>query len=73
MGQLGTTLMNALHPAGCQINITCVEIDTLVNKEMGHMNRGPHWMDMSNKMKDGLILLSFLRGPIFMVGQTSIS
>ena len=52
MSQLGSTLMNVLHPAGCQIYITCVESDTLIKKKMGQLNRGPHWMD-SVKQNEG--------------------
>lgn len=63
MGQVGTTLMNALHPAGCQINITCVESDTLINKEMGHLNRGPHWFDSVKQNKGWADIVIISAGP----------
>lgn len=72
MGQLGTTLMNALHPAGCQINITCVEIDTLVNKEMGHMNRGPHWMDCVKQNEGWADIVIISAGP-HIYGRTNFN
>ena len=43
MGQTATTLMNALFPANCQIQVTYAASDTLVHQPFGGLNRGMHW------------------------------
>ena len=63
MSQLGSTLMNVLHPAGCQIYITCVESDTLIKKKMGQLNRGPHWMDSVKQNKGWADIVIISSGP----------
>ena len=58
MGQAAATLMNALHPSGCQTQFTYSVSDTLVGREMGNMNRGEKWTDLARKYNPDIVILS---------------
>ena len=45
MTQAATTLMNAVH-GYCQTQLINFIVDTLINEELGVLNRGPHWLEI---------------------------
>ena len=51
MRQTASYLMNALFPGGCQTQIIFRQTDTLIDKEIGHLNRGGHWMSLVETTK----------------------
>eukprot|EP00551_Chaetoceros_affinis_P008621 CAMPEP_0203682026 /NCGR_PEP_ID=MMETSP0090-20130426/44475_1 /ASSEMBLY_ACC=CAM_ASM_001088 /TAXON_ID=426623 /ORGANISM="Chaetoceros affinis, Strain CCMP159" /LENGTH=233 /DNA_ID=CAMNT_0050550765 /DNA_START=318 /DNA_END=1015 /DNA_ORIENTATION=- len=42
--QASAVLTDALYPGGCSGNVRWLLSDTLIDKELGNLNRGNHWM-----------------------------
>jgi len=57
MQQTWATLMNSLHPGGCQTQIMFMICDTLVKKKFGAMNRGLHWKTAVDMVKPDICIL----------------
>lgn len=49
MNQVAAVLSGAFHEGGCGKNIQFAYADTLIDREMGAMNRGDHWLTMVDK------------------------
>jgi len=58
MGQTAATLMNALFPGGCQTQFTYAVVDTLVDMNMGALNRGGNWTHHVYKYKPDIVILT---------------
>ena len=72
MAQTASTIMNAVFPAGCQVQMTMCEADTLVGKKMGHHNRGFMWTHYVDVLQPDVVMLS-AGAHIFPEGQNSRS
>ena len=59
-GQLATTLINAIKidGGGCHHSISHSNADTLLGRPFGHMNRGPHWLDILRRDMPDVIVLN---------------
>ena len=58
MQQTATTLMNALKKGGCAPQISLQLADTLVNIDMGVLNRGVYWMEAVRAHHPDIVIIN---------------
>ena len=58
MLQTAATLMNAMHPAGCQTQFISSISDTLVGRPLGRENRGDNWTNLVFEFNPDIVILT---------------